>query len=92
MENTENLKSNNSTNVELSIVMPCLNEAETLAICIRKARNFLDDSGITGEVVIADNGSSDGSQDIAQKEGARLVAVARRGYGAALGSVANFGS
>lgn len=72
------------TNVELSIVMPCLNEAETLAACIRKARAFLETSGVSGEVVIADNGSTDGSREIAVAEGARMVPVAARGYGAAL--------
>ncbi len=70
--------------VELSIVMPCLNESETLATCIRHALTFLSDSGIAGEVVIADNGSTDGSQQIAQGEGARVVEVEERGYGAAL--------
>jgi Glycosyl transferase family 2 len=64
--------------------MPCLNEAETLAVCIRKARRFLAESGVAGEVLIADNGSSDGSQEIAEREGARVVPVARKGYGAAL--------
>ncbi|WP_046528766.1 glycosyltransferase family 2 protein [Cellulomonas sp. FA1] len=71
-------------NVELSILMPCLNEAETLAVCIRKAQQYLERSGIVGEVVIADNGSTDGSQDIARSLGARVVPVAQRGYGAAL--------
>lgn len=70
--------------IELSIVMPCLNEAETLATCIRKARNYLESSGVSGEVLIADNGSTDGSQDIARQEGAQVVPVSRRGYGAAL--------
>jgi hypothetical protein len=70
--------------VELSIVMPCLNEAETLATCIRKARAFLDASGIAGEIVVGDNGSTDGSQEIARREGARVVDVRVRGYGAAL--------
>ncbi len=70
--------------VELSIVMPCLNEAETLATCIEKANRFLADSGVSGEVVIADNGSTDGSQDIARGLGARVVPVPVRGYGAAL--------
>jgi glycosyltransferase involved in cell wall biosynthesis len=70
--------------VELTILMPCLNEAETLARCIDKARAFLSTSGVRGEVLIADNGSSDGSQAIAEKHGARVVAVAERGYGAAL--------
>ncbi len=64
--------------------MPCLNEAETLASCIEKANRFLADSGVAGEVVIADNGSTDGSQEIATDLGARVVAVPVRGYGAAL--------
>jgi len=70
--------------IELTILMPCLNEAETLALCIRKAMRFLESSGIAGEVVIADNGSTDGSQQIANALGARIVHVAERGYGAAL--------
>jgi len=70
--------------LELTILMPCLNEAETLAVCIRKARAFLARSGTTGEVLIADNGSTDGSQQIAITEGARVVPVPQRGYGAAL--------
>jgi glycosyltransferase involved in cell wall biosynthesis len=70
--------------IELSIVMPCLNEAETLQICIDKARGYLESSGVVGEIVIADNGSTDGSQDIARKAGARVVPVSARGYGAAL--------
>ena len=69
---------------ELSIVMPCLNEAETLATCIGKARRFLDTHGVTGEVVVADNGSTDGSQEIARRLGARVVDVPERGYGSAL--------
>ncbi len=70
--------------VELSIVMPCLNEAETLATCIRKAQTTLHEHGIRGEVVIADNGSTDGSQAIAAGMGARVVHVERKGYGNAL--------
>jgi len=70
--------------VELSIVMPCLNEADTLATCIRKARQALRDSGISGEVIVADNGSTDGSQQIATNAGARLVPVVAKGYGNAL--------
>jgi glycosyltransferase involved in cell wall biosynthesis len=70
--------------IELSILMPCLNEAETLAICIDKAQAYLERSGIVGEVVIADNGSTDGSQEIAEAHGARVVPVADKGYGAAL--------
>jgi glycosyltransferase involved in cell wall biosynthesis len=70
--------------VELTIVMPCLNEAETLAVCVDKALKSLRENGIDGEVVIADNGSTDGSQEIAITHGARLVPVPVRGYGAAL--------
>lgn len=70
--------------LELSIIMPCLNEAETLAICIEKAQWYLNQYHIQGEVLIADNGSTDGSQDIAEKMGARLVHVPEKGYGSAL--------
>ena len=70
--------------IELTLLMPCLNEAETLAVCIGKAKAFLDASGISGEVLIADNGSTDGSQAIAASLGARVVPVAEKGYGAAL--------
>jgi glycosyltransferase involved in cell wall biosynthesis len=70
--------------VELSIVMPCLNEAETLGICIQKAQTALAEHGIIGEVVVADNGSTDGSQAIAAKMGARVVHVDAKGYGSAL--------
>jgi hypothetical protein len=69
---------------ELSIVLPCLNEAETLATCIRKAQRSLESLGVDGEVVVADNGSTDGSQEIARAAGARVVSVPRKGYGAAL--------
>ena len=70
--------------VELSIVMPCLNEAQTLAACVGKALGFLARTGIHGEVVVADNGSTDGSQDLARSLGARVVDVTERGYGNAL--------
>jgi glycosyltransferase involved in cell wall biosynthesis len=70
--------------IELSIVMPCLNEAETLAVCIDKAQGYLERSGVVGEVIIADNGSTDGSQDIARAHGARVVDVPAKGYGSAL--------
>jgi hypothetical protein len=70
--------------IELSILMPCLNEAETLAICIRKAQSAINRHGIRGEVVIADNGSTDGSQEIARSLGARVVDVVEKGYGNAL--------
>jgi hypothetical protein len=72
------------TAVELSVVLPCLNEAETLETCVRKARASIEAMGVHGEVVVADNGSTDGSQDIARAAGARVVDVPRRGYGAAL--------
>ena len=72
--------------VELSVVMPCLNEAATVGICVKKALDALDRSGIRGEVIVADNGSTDGSQQIARDFGARVVAVERRGYGSALQS------
>jgi glycosyltransferase involved in cell wall biosynthesis len=70
--------------IELSVVLPCLNEAETLATCVRKAQESLLRLGVVGEVVVADNGSTDGSQEIAMAHGARVVDVPRRGYGAAL--------
>ncbi|MCI9530618.1 MAG: glycosyltransferase family 2 protein [Lachnospiraceae bacterium] len=73
-----------SEKYELTILMPCLNEAETLAACIRKAKTYLQESGVHGEVVVADNGSTDGSQKIAEAEGARVVHVPEKGYGAAL--------
>ena len=73
-----------SDGCELTILMPCLNEAATLANCVPKARAFLARSGCTGEVVIADNGSTDGSHAIAAANGARVVHVAERGYGNAL--------
>lgn len=64
--------------------MPCLNEAETLARCLEKAKTGLQRAGVPGEILVADNGSTDGSQAIAEKNGARLVAVAEKGYGSAL--------
>lgn len=70
--------------IELSIVMPCLNEAETLAICITKANNWLIQNNVIGEVVIGDNGSTDGSQKIATDLGARVINVPAKGYGSAL--------
>jgi glycosyltransferase involved in cell wall biosynthesis len=70
--------------LDLTILMPCLNEAETLAFCVRQAMQAIRDSGLQGEVVVADNGSTDGSQAIAREEGARVVDVPVRGYGAAL--------
>jgi glycosyltransferase involved in cell wall biosynthesis len=73
-----------SENIEFTVLMPCLNEARTLALCIRKAQSFLASEGVRGEVLIADNGSIDGSAEIALAEGARVVHVPERGYGAAL--------
>ena len=69
---------------ELTIVMPCLDEAETVAVCVEKAVRFLSQNGIAGEVIVADNGSTDGSQALATDAGARIVPIAQRGYGAAL--------
>jgi glycosyltransferase involved in cell wall biosynthesis len=72
------------TLVELSVVMPCLNEAETLGVCVRKALRSLAAASIAGEVIVGDNGSIDGSVEIALAEGARVVHVAEKGYGSAL--------
>lgn len=72
------------SDTELSIVMPCLNEAETVVTCIMKARSFLEGNGISGEVVVADNGSIDGSQELARSAGARVVIADTPGYGSAL--------
>ncbi|MGD1021987.1 MAG: glycosyltransferase [Candidatus Sulfotelmatobacter sp.] len=73
-----------SETIEVSVVMPCLNEAETLETCIVKARRALQEVNISGEVVIADNGSSDGSVEIAERLGARIVNIRAKGYGNAL--------
>ncbi len=73
-----------SAPIELSVVMPCLDEAETLGICIDKIQRFFERAGVVGEIVVADNGSADGSQQIALDAGARVVGVERRGYGSAL--------
>jgi glycosyltransferase involved in cell wall biosynthesis len=70
--------------LELTILLPCLNEADTLGACIGKARRFLESSGIRGEILIADNGSTDASREIAASFGARVVSVDLKGYGAAL--------
>lgn len=85
LERTSDRPQDPSGDCELTIVMPCLNEAETLAICIDKAMDYLRRSGVSGEVLIADNGSDDGSQEIARSHGARVVDIEGRGYGAALG-------
>lgn len=73
-----------TADLELSIVMPCLNEAETLGTCIAKCQRVLHDNAISGEIIVADNGSIDGSQAIAVQMGARLVNVQAKGYGNAL--------
>jgi hypothetical protein len=73
-----------SRSVELTILMPCLDEAATVATCIDKARDFLNRTGIEGEILVADNGSSDGSPEFARAAGARVVHIAERGYGSAL--------
>lgn len=70
--------------LELTILMPCLNEAETVSTCVRKARAFLDRTGVVGEVLVADNGSTDGSCELARNAGARVVRIAAKGYGHAL--------
>jgi glycosyltransferase involved in cell wall biosynthesis len=70
--------------LELSVVMPCLNEAATLGRCIERAQRAMQQAGVHGEVIVADNGSTDGSRDIAERAGARVVPVRERGYGAAL--------
>ena len=70
--------------MELTILMPCLNEARTVKICIDKAKKFLSENNVEGEILIADNGSTDGSQDIARAAGARVVDISEKGYGAAL--------
>jgi hypothetical protein len=73
-----------SETVELTILMPCLNEAETLARCIEKAKLGIQKSGVPGEILVADNGSTDGSQAIAEKNGALVAAISEKGYGSAL--------
>ena len=70
--------------VELTVVLPCLNEAETVGACVGKAMRWLHEAGVDGEVVVADNGSTDGSQELAEAAGARVVSVRRKGYGNAL--------
>lgn len=70
--------------LELTILMPCLNEQRTIGTCIEKAQSFLKSRGISGEVLIADNGSTDGSVQLARSFGARIISVARKGYGSAL--------
>ena len=86
-----NKLSNNSSDIisegqtlDITILMPCLNEGETLGVCIKKALSWLSASGLKGEVLIADNGSTDGSQSIAASLGARVIQVSQKGYGSAL--------
>jgi glycosyltransferase involved in cell wall biosynthesis len=73
-----------SEEIELSVVMPCLNESATVASCVRKALSSMQQHGIRGEVIVADNGSTDQSQQLAEQAGARVVEVETRGYGSAL--------
>lgn len=82
--NRNEILENRTSTLEVSIVMPCLNEAETLATCIKKAKYYLAENNISGEVIIADNGSTDGSQAIARNLGARVVNIPIKGYGSAL--------
>jgi len=78
------MATDSSAAIELSVVMPCLDEADTLETCITKAQRAMREHGVVGEVVIADNGSTDGSVEIAKRLGARVVHVEARGYGSAL--------
>ena len=74
---------NKNNNIEVSVVMPCLNEEEAVGICIKKAKRALDDLNIKGEIIVVDNGSSDNSVAIAQREGAKVVFEPEKGYGSA---------
>src|SRR5882724_9710980 len=75
---------NKPAEIEVSVVMPCLNEAQTVETCIVKAQQAFREAGVAGEIIVADNGSTDGSQEIASRLGARVVPVKDRGYGSAL--------
>ena len=75
---------NRTAEVEVSVVMPCLNEAQTVGTCIKKAQEAFREGSISGEIIVADNGSTDGSQEISSRLGARVIPVKERGYGAAL--------
>ena len=81
---TEALHDTTDRIVDVSVVIPCLNEANSIGICVGKALDAFKAAGLRGEVVVADNGSTDGSVDIAEKLGARVVSVPARGYGSAL--------
>src|SRR5689334_4679887 len=70
--------------LDISVVVPCLNESRTVGACVQAALDGIHATGLTGEVIVADNGSTDGSRKIAEDAGARVVPVPRRGYGAAL--------
>jgi glycosyltransferase involved in cell wall biosynthesis/uncharacterized membrane protein YidH (DUF202 family) len=78
------MASEHRAEIEVTVLMPCLNEAETIQICVGKAIGWLRSCGVHGEVLVADNGSSDASRDLAEKAGARVVEVPRKGYGNAL--------
>src|SRR5262245_6750892 len=78
------IENQEKSSVEVSIVMPCMNEADTLSVCIKKAQKSLLDEGIAGEIIVADNGSTDNSALIAAAKGARVVHVEEKGYGSAL--------
>ena len=81
---TDQILETNQNFPEVSVVIPCLNEADTLATCLGKAKRALQQAGIAGEIIVADNGSGDGSQAIARQFGARLINVREKGYGSAL--------
>jgi glycosyltransferase involved in cell wall biosynthesis len=81
---SELIEFDEASDIEVSVVMPCLNEADTLATCIEKAQRAMRESGFVGEIIVADNGSQDGSQQIASALGARVVPVEAKGYGNAL--------
>jgi len=83
-QTTEFVTNVETDSVDVSVVIPCLNEANSLGVCVEKACKALADAGLRGEVVVADNGSTDGSIEIAQKAGARVIPVSQRGYGSAL--------